>query len=91
VVIGASQRSSACNRSRAQPAKHSSNDAGSCPIATGGISAAAAARQKGVAISVSVHHRRQRTIVWRLTPTHCSSSWQRAGVGPQRSTTTAPR
>jgi hypothetical protein len=55
--------------SASAPVKRSSSDAGRRSCSTGGMSAARAACQNGVAVKLSRHHVRQRSTVPRSTPT----------------------
>jgi len=92
-VIGNSRRNSPISCAPASPAKRSSSDAGSRAWSTGGIKAAAATRQNGLAVNALRHHCRHRAMVLWLTPN--SSDSCRAAAAPCRiaetSTTTAPR
>ena len=70
-VIGPKKRSTAMRRSRSSCWKHavgmttkrSRSEAGSRACSTGGIKRARAVCQNGVAVNVSLHHRRQRAMV----------------------------
>ena len=67
-VMGPRKRSSATSRSASSPAKRSMSAAGSWPGSTGGMNAARATCQNGVAVKRSRHHVRQRSTVRRSTP-----------------------
>jgi hypothetical protein len=81
-VMGPMKRNSATSRSASSPAKRSMSAAGSRLGSTGGMNAARATFQNGVAVKLSRHHVRHRSTVRRSTPITWVSSRMRSAVAP---------